>query len=338
MSDITIIHLTDEYKNAFEEFYNRIAPHYGYLILSKDEFQAFFYENEEWKDDSVRLALINNKIVGASIFTIRKIDETNFASPSYLTLLIVDPAFCFEGIGSALLNEVETCAKISHHKTLRISYQSTLNLPWEIRSIHSPNKELSLDKPIIHPGAPGAMINESLYLFLFRHGYEVVDEQDSFYIDLVTYQMPQTVIKQKESLSKKGFDIELYDIKKHYGLIEFFSSIHDEAFIRVIKENLAKTNPNPFYVVSKEGRILGWTGAFYTEPTGRAHFDGICISPEVRGYGIGTILFHMLLDYSKHNGATYITFFTGRNNFARKIYFKAGGKITKSFAIMEKEM
>ena len=46
----------------------------------------------------------------------------------------------------------------------------------------------------------------------------------------------------------------------------------------------------------------------------------------------------MLLDYSKHNGATYITFFTGRNNFARKIYFKAGGKITKSFAIMEKEM
>lgn len=76
----------------------------------------------------------------------------------------------------------------------------------------------------------------------------------------------------------------------------------------------------------------------YNEPTGRGHLDGICVDPETRGGGLGKALFCMLCEYSKHNGAKYMTFFTGLDNPARRIYLFAGFKIAQSFADMKKDL
>ena len=94
----------------------------------------------------------------------------------------------------------------------------------------------------------------------------------------------------------------------------------------------------PFAVIVKDNKIMGWTGAFYTEKSGRAHFDGIVISPKVRGKGLGRALFATLAEYSKTHGSEFMTFFTGRKKFARYIYLSLGFKIIRSFAIMEKEI
>ena len=106
----------------------------------------------------------------------------------------------------------------------------------------------------------------------------------------------------------------------------------------MIRYNLSLEQPNPFAVVSYNGKIAGWTGAFYTEESGRAHFDGIIVAPYMRGKGLGRALFATLAEYSKTHGSEFMTFFTGRHNFARYIYLSLGFKIIQSFSIMEKEI
>ena len=59
---------------------------------------------------------------------------------------------------------------------------------------------------------------------------------------------------------------------------------------------------------------------------------------EVRGGGLGKALFASLADYSKKNGAKFLTFYTGLNNFARFIYKGAGFKIVQSFCFMRKQI
>ena len=82
--------------------------------------------------------------------------------------------------------------------------------------------------------------------------------------------------------------------------------------------------------------MVGWTGAIWTEPSGRGHFDGIIVDEDIRGAGLGKALFCYLCYQSKLNGASYMTFFTGLDNPARYIYLGAGFKIAQSFADMKK--
>lgn len=68
----------------------------------------------------------------------------------------------------------------------------------------------------------------------------------------------------------------------------------------------------------------------------KGYFAGIGVNSELRGRGIGTLLFEELLVKSKENGAKFMTLFNGSKNLARNIYLKAGFKIVKSFAILGK--
>ena len=99
---------------------------------------------------------------------------------------------------------------------------------------------------------------------------------------------------------------------------------------------LKRDEPRPFLVAAHNNKVVGWTGAMYTEATGRGHLDGICVDPNERGGGLGKGLFCHLCKYLKDHGSTYMTFFTGIDNPARYIYLFAGFKIVQSFADMKK--
>ena len=105
-----------------------------------------------------------------------------------------------------------------------------------------------------------------------------------------------------------------------------------------IRNNLKRENPYPFLVAANNNKVVGWTGAMYTESTGRGHLDGIAVDPNVRGGGLVKSLFCSLCDYSKKQGSSFMTFFTGLENPARYIYLYAGFRICQSFAIMRKEL
>ena len=115
-----------------------------------------------------------------------------------------------------------------------------------------------------------------------------------------------------------------------------FTSSSNPGFANSIRSNLKREKPYPFLVAAQENKVVGWTGAMYTESTGRGHLDGICVDPNVRGGGLGKGLFCNLCYWLKQNGSSYMTFFTGIDNPARYIYLSAGFKIAQSFADMKK--
>lgn len=322
-----------EYRNLLLKDINEIVKLWNenieqYKRFKEEDFINHIILHPDFNLDGAFIATDNQKIVGLAIAIIRSIDENDPNKPGYLTVLLVDKNYRRKKIGTTLLKQMEKYVKNCNKNKLKISYQSTLNFPWYI-----PNK-INYE----HPGAPGVFINSSLYLFLINNGYSVIDEQDAFCLELANYFTPVSIKEKIKNNEKDLYFIELYDENKHYGIEEFFQDINDEAFIRVIKENLKKEYPNPFLVISKNNKILGWTGAMYTEESGRAHFDGIAISNTIRNRGLGEGLWCKLAQYSKEHNSKYMTFFTGRTNNARFIYLKTGFKIIQSFAIMERNI
>lgn len=292
----------------------------------------FFLNNTinhfEFDENGSFIALDDNIIVGFIFSHIRKIEKDNNIYPGYISTIIVKPSYRKHGIGTALINLAINYLKEQGKTKVAFGYPGTINWPWYIP--HTLKHD--------HNGAPGLAYNQDFYIYLLNEGFKIYEEEDAFHLDLSKYERPEIVSRDLENAKKDGIVIELYDPNKHYGLEEFFKEINAEPFERVIRANLAKEKPNPFAVISDNGRIKGWTGAFYTEESGRAHFDGIIISPSIRGRGLGRALFSFLAEYSKTNGSSFMTFFTGRDNIARNIYMSLGFKIVQSFALVKKDI
>ncbi len=300
----------------------------NYKPFTNDTFVNHVLKHPDFKNEGFFVLEHEKKVIGFALGLVREYEKNMENKPGYMPILLISEEYRRQGYAKLLLQSVEEYIKSVGKTKVQVGYRSTLNFPWYI-----PNTDKH-----DHAGAPGAFVNSDLYLFLINNEYVVVDHQDAFHLDLPKYEMPEKVVKKIESNEKDGYVIETYKEGYHYGLDEFYESINDEAFSRVIKYNLSLANPNPFLVISEKGRVLGWTGAMYTEESGRAHFDGIAISPEVRGRGLGQALWCSLGKYSKEHGSKFMTFFTGRTNHARYIYLKSGFKIIQSFAIMEKEI
>lgn len=324
---INYIKLTDDLLYKVYECYNNNVGDF-YKKLSYEEFSNNLYNHVEFDKNGVFVAVSNETLVGFICSHVRHIEEFDDTKPGYISTFIVDNNYLNLGVGKKLLSLAEEYIKSLGKKKVRFGYMCTLNWPWYIPDTNSHD----------HNGAPGVLVNSKLYLYLSNNGYDIIDEQDAFHLNLSEFNVPKRVLDDLEVCKNEGIYITLYDKEKHFGLDEFYQDINDEAFERVIRYNLSLENPMPFAVIVKDNKIMGWTGAFYTEKSGRAHFDGIVISPKVRGKGLGRALFATLAEYSKTHGSEFMTFFTGRKNFARYIYLSLGFKIIRSFAIMEKEI
>ncbi len=313
-------------KDLFNLYNQVVKEDHIYEEVDYEFFLNNTINHPEYDEEGIFLCIIDNMLVAFIMSHIRHIEEgVNY--PGYISTIIVDKMYRNRGIGSALIDRACSYLKERGKKKVVFGYISTLNWPWII-----PNTTAD------HNGAPGIMVNSDFYLYLLHHSFHIIDEEDAFYLPLDSFERKERVTNDLKELAKENIHIELYNNKIHYGLEEFFAAINSEPFERVIRYNLSLKEPKPFAVVVKDNRIVGWTGAFYTEKSGRAHFDGIIISPEVRGKGIGRALFSYLAEYSKKNGSKFLTFFTGRTNFARNIYMFLGFKIVRSFALMEKDI
>jgi ribosomal protein S18 acetylase RimI-like enzyme len=189
-----------------------------------------------------------------------------------------------------------------------------------------------------HPCAPAVRINSKEYFFLLKEGYSISGIEDAFHLSLVQYELSDSINKVLAKAKEDDIVIEFYDSKKHFGLDEFYKEINIDAFESVIRSNLELEKPYPFLIISNKGKVEGWTGALWNETSGRGHFDGIAISPNLRNRGLGKALFARLAYESKKNGAKFMTFYTGKDNYARYIYLGAGFKIVQSFAMMTKKL
>ncbi len=294
--------------------------------LSKEEFVNLMMNNANFKKDGTFVALEGEKVVGFISGLTREIDKNNPSSSGLIHTLIVSKEYRRQGIATKLLQLLEEYFRNEGKTSARFVFLSGINWPWYAKT------ELGY----LHPGAPAVRINSPMYLFLYKNDYVVNSIHEGFCLDLVGYKMPEKVEKQIKENLEKNLVVEVYDSEKHYGIDEFCNQIDNPGFASSIKYNLNLKKPKPFLVASDNGKVVGWTGAMYTEATGRGHLDGICVHPEYRKNGLGKILFAKLCEYLANDGSKYMTFFTGLDNPARYIYLSNGFKVVQSFADMKK--
>ncbi len=296
--------------------------------MNYEQFAKHLLNNEQFQKEGAFVALKDGKVVGFAGAIVREVDNDNPNASGYIHTFIVKKECRRQGIGSNLLQLCEDYIKKSGRTSSRLVFISPINWTWYIP--HTNCHE--------HPGAPGIRINSDMYLFLYHHGYSISSIHEGFHLPLAQYELPKALVERMKENEAKGLTIEIYNPEKHFGIEDFCIKINNAGFAGSIRKNLAKEKPDPFLVASENGKVVGWTGAMYNEPSGRGHFDGICVDPDVRGGGLGKSLFAMLCYESKKNGAQYMTFFTGLENPARYIYLSAGFKIGQSFADMKKPL
>lgn len=313
-------------KAMYEIFIGLTEEECFFKPLSEEEFASKLFKSPNFKEEGTFVALDEEKMVGFASGSVRDCDKDNPNASGQLHTFIVKKEYRRQGIGGKLLELVENYFKESGKTSSRFVFLSGICWPWYIPYTNKHE----------HPGMPAIRMNSDSYLFLYHHGYFVNSIHEGFHLPLKEYRLPEKVVKQMEENNKRGLTVEVYDPKKHYGIDEFCEVINNPGFAHSIKSNLAKTEPKPFLVAAHDNKVVGWTGAMYTEPTGRGHLDGICVDPNERGGGLGKALFCNLCAYLKENGSTYMTFFTGLDNPARYIYLFAGFKIAQSFADMKK--
>lgn len=317
----------EKYQKQMYELFNELTQEEVFFkTLTEDEFYNKLFKSPSFKPEGTFVAIDGSNLVGFVGGTVRDLDKGNPESSGYMHTLVVKKSYRRQGIGGNLLELLENYFKKEGKNSSRFVFLSGICWPWYIP--YTDKHE--------HPGMPGVRMNSDFYLFLYHHGYFVNSIHEGFHLPLSEYQLPEKVVKQMAENEKRGLKIEIYDANKHYGIEEFCDVINNPGFAASIRNNLKRDEPKPFLVASHDNKVVGWTGAMFTEETGRGHLDGICVDPNERGGGLGKALFCNLCAYLKDHGSTYMTFFTGLENPARYIYLFAGFKIAQSFADMKK--
>ena len=303
-----------------------VTEQYFLKPFTHESYKAYINANVHFDFDFVYLAYEDEKLVGFVIGVCKQGYKDNPNYGGYFNSIAVLKEYRGKGIGTSLLKAMEDKMVSFGHKTIYGAYFLPNTYSWYI-----PNTDKH-----DHPCTPGIRVNSPEYIFLINNGYDPYTYQHAFHLNLSEYNYPESVSKILEKNAKDGIKIELYDPKKHFGLEEFYADVKAPDFEKCIRSNLELEKPYPFLVVSENGAVKGWTGAFWNEESGRGHFDGIIISESLRGRGLGKALFASLAYYSKQNGAKFMTFYTGWNNDARYVYLGAGFKIAQTFAVMKK--
>lgn len=325
---ITYLNYDEKFNSQiYDLFIELTKEEYFFKPLSREEFDSKLFRNPSFKKEGTFLAVEGDELVGFASGLVRNSDLGNPNASGHIHTFIVKKEKRRQGIGHNLLESLEEYFKSQGMTSARFVFLSGICWPWYIP--YTDKHE--------HPGMPAVRMNSDFYLFLYHHGYFVNSIHEGFHLPLKEYTLPEKVVNQSIENAKKGLKVEVYNPEVHYGIEEFCDKINNPGFANSIRSNLRREEPRPFLVAAHDNKVVGWTGAMYTESTGRGHLDGICVDPDERGGGLGKGLFCYLCDYLKKNGSSYMTFFTGIDNPARYIYLFAGFKIAQSFADMKKK-
>lgn len=300
-----------------------VARETFYKPFTNETFTKKFLDNKFFENEGFKLLFDGEKLIGFG----HAIVNDNEAHPGFITFVAIDKDYRRQGLGSKLLRLLEEYLLAKGKKIIRLYFFNPINLEWII-----PGTEAD------HPNAAGIAFNTPFYFLLLANGYNTRTQEDTYYVDITTYRLPEKVLKREEENAKDGFNITLYDKRKHHGFKELFiDGLNNPGWYAVVQDNLSKENPDPMLIAEKDGQILGWTGPMHNETSGRGYFAGIGVHPKAQGRGLGKSLFCHLCDESRKNGAKFMTLFTGSTNPARNIYLSAGFKVVQSFGTMYKE-
>lgn len=293
------------------------------------DLRARLLEHPDFDPDGLFVACEDDALVGVcGVLAQREFlpDETVENTPAYLYLLAVTPARRRRGIGSQLLARAEAYAASHGHRSLRVSHKCPIKFPWFLSGSCAQHNKV----PGVRTGSTGAA-------FLHTKGFGTLSTEVAYYIDLASFAFDEGMLAQRSVLAQQGYRIGYFDPQRHGGQDAMFDRLHDESYRKKFRDAV-QAGGDILVALKDDAVVCGVAGSIYAEPSGRGFFQGLAVDPAHGGKRLGNLLFFTLCEELRKKGARYMTFFVSADNFARKIYDRAGGITSDTWEIVEKEV
>ena len=172
-------------------------------------------------------------------------------TPGYIFLLVVKEEYEGRGVGSSLLEKAEAFLKGQGKHEIRISHKCPIKMSWYIdREGHEHNK------------APGIRTDSPGYIFFQRRGYELVQKEISYYLELEKFYIPADVQKHIMELESEGIRVAWFDSAGNFGYEEMFERLKDQSFLKKFRDGI-REHKKILIVEDRDGRVMGTAGTVY---------------------------------------------------------------------------
>lgn len=318
---------------ALVEIWNRSvnAGEVVFYPASEEYLKARIFDDPNDVKPFTFLAVEDEKVLGFVVGVCQNTflpGQTHENTPGYLVAIFVDQPYRHQGIGTALIHQLSDAFKANGKSKIACMSTCPINLEWRIPG--TPGHD--------HNNAPGMDSECAGYPFLLHMGFEDTVREVAMYLNLSEYKVPDFLQEKQEKLRAEGIETGLYDPKLHYDFDRMCTRVGSEYWRKVLQDETASPNPRPILAATYDGHIVGFTGPVDRQKSGRGWFTGICTDPEFEGRGIATVLFNLLMQEFIKVGADFSTLFTGEENWAQKVYRRAGFDAVRKFSYMSKPL
>lgn len=320
-----IINYDASCRDGVIDLWNSIYVEDGYKELTTESFIDIFENNRYFDPQNTFVRLDNNCVTGFACGCTGE-DLVRGEISGYITCILLQREYQSKDNFRELLELLEQSFRTKCKRTSEVLFFNPIKLPWYIPGT----------KGHEHNNTPGAAVDSLFYKGLLENGYVERTREMAMYLPLKDFSIPDDIVNKEQQAVAHGYEVNLFDKSKHFGLSEFLKALNNPLWEEEITSCTLKGTP--VIVACNKGRIAGFAGPVAREQSGRGYFAGIGVHPDHEGNGLGSILFFRLCQELKNIGAEYMSLYTGKENKAINIYKKAGFKVVKEFSVMRKEL
>jgi len=285
--------------------------------ISRSLFVRKVLIDPNFEPEGAPLAVCDGQVVGFGLSIARRLpleDAPPDWDRGYITLMAVHPTWQRQGIGTALLGEMEGYLRARSRKLALISP-------------YAPN--------YFTPGVDVHAYSAGLQFFL-KHGYQEVYRPIAMDCNLLKLRVPEWVQQREAELQAEGVTVEHYRPHLIPPLFRFLKAEFPGDWQRFARDAISRIeqgdSPTRLWIAHDSDQVLGYS-----------HFEGerfgpIGVSQSQRGRGIGQVLMYRTLQAMRLQGLHTAFFLWSDDRTAERLYGAAGFVETRRFALLRKEL
>lgn len=270
---------------------------------------AHIMEDKNFLPSGALAAIDGDEMIGFALGYVQTVDfrkAGNLESkPGCLAGLAVRPDHWRQGIGRVLLKAVEDVLRKESKSA--VAFQ-TYRMP--VSLVH------------------GVHVDSAPYRFLLSCDYQPLEHELRLRNELSTFKLSEDIHRRRRKLAADGIIYRWYEPADRERLLEFMTQHFSPGWRIGIERGINMEPQAKILLAVSSNEVVAFMGPFYcNEPGQRGGFSSPGVHPDFRRRGIGTVLFHLGLDYLKSVGASCTEYGTGVTNPARFMYFGSGATL-----------
>lgn len=287
-------------------------------VLTRDPISAYRFQLKVLADpnfdpEGLAVAEKDGEIVGFCLGILRKepLERIGLQEKlAWITAMAVKPEMQRQGIGTALLEKVET-------------YFTANKREWAYVATYVPNYFF-----------PGIDVDAyaSGHEFFLKKGYILHSEVFGMGREILNLNMPEQIQEQIRDLQAEGIELMTLKPKYTHSLLNFLRKEFPGDWAPVIVDKIKLGGKDDEIVIAvRNDEVLG-----YAQYEGE-HFGPFGVSAELRSKGVGAILFYKVIELMKEKGHHNVWLaWTGGD--AKRFYEEKAGLIPqRRHAIVKKQ-